>query len=285
MRPFILVLVLLAFGIATLTAILFSRVISRKSEPAPVTAVAAPSADTVEILVAAGDIKVGAVVNPGDLRYASWPQEAVDGRYLRHENGVDPKQQWVGGVARQPLFAGQPITAGALFHRGEAGVLAGILSPGMRAVAIPVTATSGVAGFVLAGDRVDILLDQDVHAATGQADDANSHRNPLRYASEAILTDVKVLAIDEKLAKPDGANVASKTVTVEVTPKDAETLVVAGRMGELVLALRGMTQDDAKPAAYMGDVGASKALRAALVPGGAFGVRVNRGGVLTGQAF
>jgi pilus assembly protein CpaB len=285
MRPFILVLVLLAFGVAVLTAVLFSRVISKKTEPAPVAAVVAPPADLVEILVAASDIKVGDAANAGNLRYAAWPSAAIDTRYMRHENGQDPLAQLTGSIARQPLFAGQPVTAGALFRRGEAGVLAGVLEPGMRAVAIPVSATSGVAGFVLAGDHVDILLDQDVHAVTGQSDQGNPHRNPLRYASEAILTNVKILAVDDKLAKPDGASQSGKTVTVEVTPKDAETLVLAARMGELVLALRSMTADEAKPAAYMGDVGASKALRAALAPLNAYGVQVNRGGTLSSQAY
>jgi pilus assembly protein CpaB len=284
MRPFVLVLVLLAFGIATLTAVLFSRVLSRHEQAAPVAAVAAPPAESVEIIVAADDIKVGDVVKAGDLRIASWPQAAVDQRYLRK----DTEESLVGSIARQPLFAGQPITAAALFHRGEAGVMAGVLSPGMRAVSIAVSATTGVSGFVLPNDHIDILLDQDVHAATGQADDQPGRGNLLRYASETILTDVRVLAVDDKLPRPDSPAVQSgKTVTLEVSPKDAETLVLAARMGELVLALRSMTPGEGKPAAYVGDVAASVALRAALHPGGGpfGGIQINRGGVISTQSF
>jgi pilus assembly protein CpaB len=282
MRPFVLVLILLAFGIATLTAVLFSRVISRREAPPPVATVAAPPADMTEIIVAAGDIKVGDVLKAGDLRAAAWPEAALDQRYLKK----DAAESLVGSVARQPLFAGQPVTAAALFRRGEAGVLAGVLTPGMRAVSIAVTATTGVSGFVLQGDHVDVLLDQDVHAATGQADE-QPHGNLLRFASEAILTDVRVLAVDDKLGKADGAAAQNgKTVTLEVSPKDAETLVLAARMGELVLALRSMTPGEGKPTNYVGDVAASRALRAAVHPEAAFsGVRVNRGGVVTTQTL
>ncbi len=112
----------------------------------------------------------------------------------------------------------------------------------MRAVSIPVTSTSGVAGFVLPNDHVDILLNQDIHAATGQVADRPGRGDLLRFAAEAILSDVRVVAVDDKLAKPDAAaNQQGKTVTVEVSAKDAETLVLATHMGELVLALRSVT--------------------------------------------
>ncbi len=292
MRPIIIVLVLLAFGVATLTAVLFSRVLSRRPEPAQVAAVAPPPADTAEIIVAAHDLKTGDVLKAGDVRYVSWPAAALDARYVRREKDRDAMEGLVGAIARRPLFAGEPMTPEAVFRRNEAGVMAGILSPGMRAVSIPVTATSGVAGFVLPNDRVDILLNQDIHAATGQVDDHPGRGNLLRFATEAILSDVRVVAVDEKLSKPDAAaNLAGKTVTVEVSAKDAETLVLAGRMGELVLALRSMTSDSAAAArGYIGDVAASSALKAALrpdiIPSAARGtVRVDRGGAVTTQNF
>jgi pilus assembly protein CpaB len=290
MRPYVIVLVLLALGVATLTAVLFSRVLSRRQEPAPVAAAVAPPPEA-EILVAASDIKVGDVVKDGDLHFIAWPAASLDDRFIRRDQAGEGKGGLVGSVARQPLFAGQPITAQALFRRGEAGVMAGLLSPGMRALSIAVTPTSGVAGFVLPNDHVDVLLDQDVHAASSQAEDQPVRGNVLRFASEAILKDVRVLAVDDRLAKPDSAgNQPGKTVTVEVSPKDAETLVLAGRMGELVLALRSMTADEGKQSRpYIGDIAASSALRAALrpdiIPGASGAVRVNRGGAVTTQNF
>jgi pilus assembly protein CpaB len=292
MRPIIVVLVLLAFGVATLTAVLFSRILSHRQEPAAV-AVVAPPPPEYEIIVAAHDIKTGDIVKADDIRYLSWPSAALDPRYVRREEGRDNKDGFVGTIARHPLFGGEPVTKEAVFRRTDAGVMAGILSPGMRAVSIPVTATSGVTGFVLPNDHVDILLNQDVHAAIGQVDEHPGRGNLLRFATEAILSNVRVLAVDDKLAKPDSsANQQGKTVTVEVSEKDAETLVLAGRMGELVLALRSITPDPptAVIAGFTGDVAASSALKAALRPDIIYQastgtVRVNRGGAITTQSF
>jgi pilus assembly protein CpaB len=293
MRPLIVVLVLLAFGIATLTTVLFSRLLSHREEPAQVAAVVPPPVDIAEIIVAAKDLKMGDILKADDIRYVAWPAAAMDARYVRREKDREAKDGFVGAIARRPLFAGEPMTPEIVYRRIDAGVMAGLLSPGMRAVSIPVTATSGVAGFVLPNDHVDVLLDQDVHAAVGQVDDHPGRNNILHYATEAILSDVRVVAVDDKLSKPDAAaNQLGKTVTVEVSEKDAEILVLAGRMGELVLALRSVTADP-KPivaAGYIGDVAASSALKAALRPDiissvSTGTVRINRGGAITTQSF
>jgi pilus assembly protein CpaB len=292
MRPVIVVLVLLAFGVATLTAVLFNRVLSHRQEPAPI-AVTAPPPTEAEIIVAAHEIKTGDIVKADDIRYMPWPAAALDERYVRREGAREAKDDFAGTIARRALFAGEPMTRESVFRRNEAGVMAGILSPGMRAVAIAVTPTSGVAGFVLPNDHVDILLNQDIHAATGQVEEHPGRGNLLRFASEAILSNVRILAVDEKLGKPDAAaNQPGKTVTLEVSEKDAEKLILAGHMGELVLALRSMTSDPPLVVAtgYTGDVAASSALKAALRPDiissvSTGTVLINRGGAVTTQSF
>lgn len=289
MRPLVIVLGVLALGVATLTTVLFSHLISHQAESAAVAAPAPPPVELPEIAVAARDIKPGAIVNADDIRYALWPAQALDPRYVRREKG----NELIGTIARRPLLANEPMTADAVFRKGETGVMAGVLSPGMRAVSIGVTAITGVAGFVLPNDHVDILLNQDVHTVTGPAPVRSGRGDLLRFATETILSDIRVLAVDDKLAKPDGAaNQTGKSVTLEVSAKDAEALVVAERMGELVLALRSMTPGPAPAAVgYVGDVAASQALRAIQHPhnsgplpsGGT--VHVDRGGVITQQQF
>ena len=193
------------------------------------------------------------------------------------------------------------MTPQAVFRQHEAGVLAGMLSTGMRAVAVPVTPTNAAAGFILPNDHVDIVLNQDVRAvATGNGNE-QLHGDFARFASEAVLRDVRVVAVDDKLVKPDGAaNMAGKTVTVEVTPKDAEILLTALRMGEITLALRSTAvgeSGDAPALGYTSDVAVSRALQTALGIGrgtadpkrtrsvGSVDIRINRGGSTSTQSF
>ncbi len=296
MRPIAIVLFVVALSIAALTAVLMNRMLS--AERAPTVAVQQPSGPpTEEILVAAVDIKPGVVVKAEDLRLAPWPASAIDPRYVRRIAGQDAKAAYIGTIARRLLLAGEPLTPQAVFRQDEAGVLAGMLSPGMRAVSISVTPTSDVAGWVLPQDHVDIVLNQDVGATTGRNGSQPLRGDMVRFASEVILSDVRVLAVDDKLAKADAsANMAGKTVTLEVMPADAEKLLAASKLGELTLALRSLaleTPQPPDPPGYTADVKASRALRAAI--GEASGlpasishfrdVRVNRGGSTSTQSF
>ncbi len=296
MRPIVLILVAVALGIAGLTAVLMNRLLSVPPAPSQISQpIAAPS--TEDILVASGAIRPGTPVAAADLHYEAWPSAALESRFIRRGSGDDPKTGFVGTVARRPLAAGEPMTADAVFRQDEAGLLAAMLSPGMRAVAIPVTATSGVAGFILPHDHVDVLLNQDVNAAVGQGGSSHALAGGLaRFSSEAVLTDLRVLAVDDKLTKQDGApNMTGRTVTLEVTPKDAEVLLLAGKMGELTLALRSVAAGEyaAPSGSYTSDVEVSRALQAqfggpattpASMPSARM-VRVNRGGATSSQSF
>lgn len=296
MRPIVLILVAVALGIAGLTAVLMNRLLSVQPAPSQISqSIAAPS--TEDILVVAGAIRPGTPVAAADLHYEAWPSAALESRFIRRGSGDDPKTGFIGTVARRPLAAGEPMTADAVFRQDEAGLLAGMLSPGMRAVAIPVTATSGVAGFVLPHDHVDVLLNQDVNAAVAQGGSHALAGGVARFSSEAVLTDLRVLAVDDKLTKQDGApNMTGRTVTLEVTPKDAEVLLLAGKMGELTLALRSVAAGEyaAPSGSYTSDVEVSRALQAqfggpattpASMPSSARMVRVNRGGATSTQSF
>lgn len=190
-----------------------------------------------EVLVATKTLPAGTIVTPDAFRYQPWPNELVQEAYFLR--GKVDQASLSGTVVRLPITAGQPITQGALVKPGDRGFLAAALGPGMRAVTISVSQASGVAGFVFPGDRVDILLTQNV-AGGGDG-------QPLR-ATETIVRNVRVLATDQKTDKSvDDTGktqvVAFSNVTLEATPKLSEKIAVAQQLGSLSLSLRPIADD------------------------------------------
>jgi pilus assembly protein CpaB len=235
-----IVLLVGALLIAGVTAIMAKNMFSGASAP-QAEAAAAPVPAGPEVLVATRTLPVGTIIDAAAFRYQPWPQGLVqEAYYTRGEPGGDP-QSLVGTVVRNEISAGQPVTQGAIVRPGERGFLAAALGPGMRAVTVAVSATSGVAGFVFPGDRVDLVLTQEV---TGGGDGA-----PLR-ASETIIRNIRVLAVDQRLDArgPDGNQVAtpSATVTFEATPRIAEKIAVAQTIGQLSLSLRSLADNNAE---------------------------------------
>ncbi|HLN25181.1 MAG TPA: Flp pilus assembly protein CpaB [Patescibacteria group bacterium] len=303
MRPIVIILIAVALGIAGLTAVLLSRYVAdQRAQTVVAPQIAGPA--TEDVLVAAVDIKPGTIIKAEDIRYEAWPSVALDGRFVRRGGAEDPKAGFVGAIAKRALMTGEPMSPQAVFRQDEAGLLSGLLSPGMRAVSIPVTPNNSVSGFILPNDHVDILLNIDVRAATPEADKAGMGGDMARYASEILLSDVRVIAVDDKLARADAAtNMTAKTMTLELTPKDAEMVLTATRLGELNLVLRSLAPGaagDAPPVGYTADVETSRALQAAMGQGGAgahpsskaappsggdIEVRINRAGSTSTQSF
>jgi len=193
--------------------------------------------DGPEILVATKALPVGTIIDPGAFRYQPWPKELMqDAYYIKGD--ADPASL-AGTVVRNPVTAGQPLTKGTLVKPGDRGFLAAALGPGMRAVTVPVSAQTGVAGFVFPGDRIDLVLTQDV---PGGGDGP-----PLKVA-ETIVRNLRVLATDQRTdhKTDDQGNtevVTFSTVTIESTPKIAEKIAVAQGMGSLSLSLRSIADN------------------------------------------
>jgi pilus assembly protein CpaB len=172
-----------------------------------------------------------------------------DSYYAQSAADSDPSKL-VGTVVRYPITAGQPVTRGSLVGPEDRGFLAAALSPGMRAVTVPVTATSGLAGFVFPGDHVDIVLTESVSGSGDQ---------PLKV-SETILRNVRVLATDQRYTDKDQDGKVkvqqASNVTLEVTPKIAEKIAVAQSVGSLSLSLRSLsdTSSDVDQAVASGNI-------------------------------
>jgi pilus assembly protein CpaB len=234
-----IVLLVGALLIAGVTAIMAKNMFSGASAPQAQAGPAVPAGP--EVLVATRTLAVGTIIDADSFRYQPWPEGLVQPAYFtRGEGGMDP-QSLIGTVVRNEITAGQPLTQGAIVRPGERGFLAAALGPGMRAVTVPVSATSGVAGFVFPGDRVDLVLTQEV---------AGGGDGPPLRTSETFIRNIRVLAVDQRLnARDEAGNQVAQTVatvTFEATPKIAEKIAVAQTIGQLSLSLRSLADNNAE---------------------------------------
>ncbi|MEN9682899.1 MAG: Flp pilus assembly protein CpaB [Pseudomonadota bacterium] len=192
-----------------------------------------------KVMVAQRALPVGTIITADAITFQAWPLGMVQDAYF--VEGATDLNKLLGTVVRYPITAGQPVTQGALVSPRDRGFLAAALGAGMRAITIPVSAKTGVGGFVFPGDRVDLMLTQTVHSAEGE--------DSLK-AAETILRNVRVLATDQstETTVEEGKTVVHevRTVTLEVTPKIAEKVTVAQTIGTLSLSLRSLADNSAE---------------------------------------
>lgn len=240
MRAARIVVLAVALGAGGIAAYLASG--SKESPPpapAPVVQI-----ETTEILVAKSDINMGQVVSAQDIQWQVWPASAASSLFLRRNDRPDAIQQLTGSIARSPFIAGEPIREAKLIKANGSGFMAALLPSGMRAISTEISPETGAGGFILPNDRVDVLLtrrDREAEKATGIE----------AVISETILTDVRVLAIDQTIEEKNGQRVVvGRTATLELSPNQAETLAASRQRGTLSLALRSLIDaNTAGPAA------------------------------------
>ncbi len=195
----------------------------------------------VFVLVAAKDLPAGHLITVSDLRWQSWPDKAVPQQYvMKQQPGTtDIPPAYVGTVVRRGIVASGPITPDNLIKLGDRGFLAAVLKPGHRAIAMRVDESTSVAGLVYPGDRVDVILTHEL-----QMKGASDGGDPKVRVSETILSNVRVIAIDQSIedlkSQKGGIARTPRTATLEVTPAQAEIIAVATRMGTLTLTLQSL---------------------------------------------
>jgi pilus assembly protein CpaB len=233
-----IVVLAVALGAGGIAAYLASG--SKEAPPAPAPVV---QIDTVDILVAKGDINMGQVVAANDIQWQVWPASGASSHFIRRKDRPNAVEQLTGTIARAPFVAGEPIREAKLIKANGSGFMAALLPSGMRAISTEISPETGAGGFILPNDRVDVLLtrrDRETEKATG----IESH------TSETILIDVRVLAIDQTIEEKNGQRVVvGKTATLELSPRQAETLAVSRQRGSLSLALRSLIDANARVAA------------------------------------
>ena len=232
-RILVLVVALVAGAIAALLA-------GRSDPPPPVQQAPVAPLETVDVLVAASDIGIGNTISGNELRWQTWPAAAAGSNFIRRNDRPDAVNQLAGSITRSPFFTGEPIREARLIRAKGSGYMAAILPSGMRAISTDVTPETGAAGFILPNDHVDVILsrrDREAEKASGVE----------VHTSETILTNVRVLAIDQTVEEKGGQRVVvGKTATLELSQRQAETLVMSRQMGTLSLALRSLVDSDGK---------------------------------------
>ena len=191
--------------------------------------------DTIDILVAKNDIPMGNTLAPGDMQWQAWPPDTSITNAIKKTDQPDAIEKLSGSIARMPFVAGEPIRNAKLVNAKGSGFMAAILPSGMRAVSTQIAPETSAGGFILPNDHVDVLLthrDREAEKASGTE----------VQTSEMILKNIRVLAIDQTVGEKDGQKVITgKTATLELTPRQAETLTLAQKLGSISLALRSIT--------------------------------------------
>ena len=196
-----------------------------------------PQLPTVDVLVAKSDIALGQPVGPDEVQWQTWPSATASNNFIRRSDRPDAPSQIAGSIARSPFIAGEPIREPKLVKTNGSGFMAAVLPGGMRAVSTEISPETGAGGFILPNDRVDVILSKREKNATSGTD---------LVISEIILSNIRVLAIDQAPREKDGQNsVVGKTATLELKPAQAEALAQARQMGTLSLALRSLVDANA----------------------------------------
>ena len=205
--------------------------------PVPVAAPVPPPPAQIKVLVAARTVAAGSMLKPEDIVARSVLASVGVGAGVA--DSPDAVRSLTGSMVRHVIAAGESIRYEDVIRQTDHGFMAAALQPGMRAVTIGVDATTGSAGLVWPGDRVDVTLTQtltDPALPPGR-----------RVSAETIMANVRVIAIDQQLmqgAAPTGGDSQNRTVTLEVKPEDVQRISVAKQLGRLSLSVRAVAADD-----------------------------------------
>lgn len=231
---------LLAAGLAALITMMLVRSMMAPEKAA----MAPPPVATTEILAAARNLPTGTIIKEMDLKWIPWAAEAVaNGKY--YVKGKNSAAEAVGAVLREGMSADEPLQSTRVVKLTDQGFLAAVLAPGKRAMSVTLSPSSGVAGFIFPGDRVDVIL---THTFNRKDVDELTER----YVSETVLTDVRVLALDQRSDNLATDPKIAQLATLEVAPKQAEKLALAvgiagqpsgGSRASLSLVLRSLALD------------------------------------------
>lgn len=242
-----------AIVFAAIMAVIVLRMSGGNNAPQPAVA-AAPPVRTEQIYVATQTIPIGATIQENMVTAQAWPQHLMLSGFMR----VNPQAGVIGGgnnapespigmIARAPFQAQEPILSSKVANAQDPNFLAGALPRGMRVITIQTNEIEGIAGFVFPGDRIDILLTHDVDkwitepTVTGQT----GLRRVNEAVTETLLTNVSVLAVDQRTSGGNAVNdkgqlIIPQSVSLMVSPTDAQRLRLGAREGTLTLALRSI---------------------------------------------
>jgi len=228
-RPIIFLAIGLVLAIAAV--FLVQSYISRMEQQPTIVATSAPEMETVDIIVAKTPLYFGNKIGPEHLRLVKWPADAVPPGAFQTMDDVLSEEG--GRVALRAIEMNEPLLTSKVSGKGGRLSLSGLIEGEMRAATIRVNDIVGVGGFVLPGDRVDVMITRNMQNASK------------RTINDVILQNVRVLGIDQDANEAKDQPSVARSVTLEVTPRQAQKLHLAQQVGTLGLALRNLSYTDA----------------------------------------
>ena len=232
-----------------ISAALLSKVWLQSQVPQPQVAEAAPKVDMATVVVATKPLRFGNRLAQRQLREIEWPAKAIPAGAFRKiteiVNGKDRR------VVLSAIEENEPVLEWKITGPGQRASLSALIGDGMKAVTIRVNDVLGVAGFVLPGERVDILLTRTETVEVG--DDKTVQKNAF---TDVLLQNVRVLAVDQLADDRTEDPAPAKAITIEVDTRQAQKLVLAASVGQLALALRsaGSMKGEASRRIALGDL-------------------------------
>ncbi|HJS31909.1 MAG TPA: Flp pilus assembly protein CpaB [Alphaproteobacteria bacterium] len=217
------------FGIALVLSVIAVFVARQylTRQAAPVATQQQPAMQLATVVVARTPLYFGTRIGREQLSVVPWPANAIPpGAFRSVDELIKPGEQ---RVALRTVEAGEPILQSKVSGFGGRATLSAVMTEEKRAVTIRVNDVSGVAGFLLPSDRVDILLTRDESA---------------QRQTNVLLQNVKILGIDQIASDRQDKPVVVRAVTVEVEPLDAQKLTLAQQVGSLSLSLRSLTDNE-----------------------------------------
>ena len=185
---------------------------------------------TTKVAVAAVPMAYGTDITPDKIKFVDYPASSVpEGSFATYEQLTPEGKR---RVVLRSMAMNEPVLASKLGGEGLGPSIAYLLPDGMRAAAVRLNDVSGVAGFIQPTDSVDVLITRQI-PGTGVE----------KSVTDVLLQNIKVIAIDQNAAGPNGQPVLARTATLEVSPMDAQKLALAQQVGSLSLVLRKAGQD------------------------------------------
>ena len=239
-----IMVIVVAFVAAIGVVLLLRGVVFDKKAPARQADMGQPMA---QVLVAKRDLPIGTQLKAGDIGWQPWPAANINPAYMTNgaapapapQNpvkkaasvvqtaavGAAPMESLYGAIVKEPILSGEPVLARKIVRGGQGGYMSVVLQPGMRAISMSVSIETSVAGWILPGDRVDVLQSQDSDGGR---------------ITRVVLQNIRVLAIDQKVEPDkDSKTAIGGVATLEATPAAAAVLIDAKAQGKpLYLALR-----------------------------------------------
>lgn len=232
------ILILVAAGVAAVAAAYFVYRSSSGNQPQAVVE-QQEIAPTVRVLSARNDLVTGSRVAASDLYWQAWPEEAVSPAHIVESRNRDAAETYAGAIVRADISQGEPITPSRLIATGDSSFMSAMLGPGMRAVAVPISAETGAGGFILPNDRVDVIVTFEA-----EAEGNSRHRY---FVAETVVENARVLAIDQAIGGEDEDAVVGSTATLELAPDQARAVALAVARGDISLMLRSLSDGAGGP--------------------------------------